>query len=107
MNVTDESVETAINYLASTDIKHAKAKAELNALKDLTKTVLGFAFLEADGTVEQKKAIAHTNDDYIAHIKKIEALEVDYQVMSNKRERAKLTIELWRSVNANRRASNI
>lgn len=105
--ITDEKVEAAINYLGKTDEEHARAKAELTALKDLTKTVLAYEFLDAEGAIEKRKAESYASPSYKGHIQKIEELEVNFQMLVNKRDRAKLTIELWRSFNANRRSGNV
>lgn len=105
--VSDQDAQAALNYLAQTDIEHAAKKAELNAKKDLTKTVLAYEFADATGAQEARKMQAFASDSYRDHINAISTLEIDYQTMHNKRDRARLTIELWRSVNANRRQGNI
>lgn len=105
--VHDEKVQQALNYLAGTDEEHAAAKAEMVAMKELTKTVLAYEFLDAEGAIEKRKAASYQSKSYQGHIEKIQSLEIKYQTMLNKRDRAKLTIELWRSCNANRRQGNI
>jgi len=105
-DITDNTVEQALSYLAKTDVDHARARAEVNALNDLTKTVLGFSFESSEGTVEAKKASAYRSGEYIAHIEKKKQAEIAYFEMDNKRKRAALTIEVWRSINANRRQGN-
>lgn len=105
--ITEKSVEAALRYLAETDAKHAMAKAEINALEDLTKTVFGFSFESTTGAVEARKAAAYTTNEYIAHIEKKKQAEIAYFEMDNKRKRAMLQIEVWRSLNANRRQGNI
>lgn len=105
--ITDEVVAKALEYLGKTDKAHAMARAEVNALNDLTKTVLGFSFESSEGTVEAKKAAAYRSDEYVAHIEKKKKAEIDYFEMDNSRKRAALTVEVWRSLNANRRTGNV
>lgn len=106
-NVTDKHVEMCLKYLTETDRDHAIARAEVNALDDLTKTVLGFAFESAVGAVEARKAEAYRSGEYIAHIEKKKQAEISYFEMDNRRKHAMLKIEVWRSINANRRQGNI
>ena len=42
MKITDETVEQAVGYLASTDESHARARAAYNALSEMRKTVRAF-----------------------------------------------------------------
>lgn len=106
-NVTDKNVEMCLKYLTETDREHAVARAEVNALDAITKTVLGFAFESAQGAVEARKAEAYRSDDYVAHIEKKRQAEIAFFEMDNRRKHAMLKIEVWRSLNANRRQGNI
>jgi len=107
MNITDESVEKAVNYLASTDERHANARAEYNALSELRKTVRAFCFGDAEGGVKEREMAAECHPDYVAHIEKIKQAEIEFHTLHNKRKRAELTIELYRTYSANVRRGNI
>ena len=107
MNISDEHVEKAIAYLAETDEPHARARAEYNALSELRKTVRAFCFQEAKGGVKEREMAAECNPDYVAHIEKIKASEIEYHTMHNKRKRAELTVELYRTTSANQRRGNV
>lgn len=106
-NVTDAHVEACLRYLSETDKAHAVARAEVNALNDLTKTVLGFSFESTEGTQEARKAAAYRSDDYIAHIEKKKQAEIAYFEMDNRRKHAMLKIEVWRTTQANRRQGHV
>ena len=97
----------AVQYLSETDVDHANAKANLNALQELKKTIYGYAFIDAQGSVEARKAAAYTSSEYIEHIEKIKQAEIDYQVMTNKRTNAALSVELYRTMSANNRKGQI
>lgn len=105
--VTEEQVSLALKYLAQTDSEHARAKAEVNALGDLTKTVLGFEFESSEGAAEARKAAAYRSQAYQAHVEKKRVAEIAFFEMDNKRKRAALLVDVWRSVNANRRTGNV
>lgn len=105
-NVSDAHVEACLKYLTETDKSHAIARAEVNALNDLTKTVLGFSFESTEGTQEARKAAAYRSPEYVAHIEKKRQAEIAYFEMDNRRKHAMLKIDVWRSFNANRRQGN-
>lgn len=107
MNITDESVEAAVAYLAETDVTHARARAEYNALSEMRKTVRAFCFGDAEGGVKEREMLAECHCDYIAHIEKIKQAEIHFHTLHNKRKRAELTIELYRTYSANVRRGNI
>ena len=109
MNHEDQA-EKALNYLASTDEEHSNAKALLSALQEQRKTVKAMVYLQhiergkGQGVSEQE---AYNSDEYREHIVKIQNAEADYQLLQNKRKRAELTIELWRTFSANQRRGNV
>ena len=105
--VTDDDVELAVKYLASTDQSHAMARAEYNALSELRKTVRAFCFDDAKGGVAERTMAAERHDDYVAHIEKIKAAEIEFHTLHNKRQRAVLTVDLYRTYAANSRKGNI
>lgn len=107
MEISDANVEKAIAYLAETDELHARARAEYNALSELRKTVRAFCFQDAEGGVAERTMKAECSPDYIEHIEKIKVSEIEYHTMHNKRKRAELTVELYRTTSANQRKGNI
>ena len=105
--VTDDDVELAVKYLASTDQSHAMARAEYNALSELRKTVRAFCFDDAKGGVAERTMAAERHPDYVAHIKKIKAAEIEFHTLHNKRHGSVLTVDLYRTYAANSRKGNI
>jgi len=103
----DNDVELAVKYLASTDESHAKARAEYNALSELRKTVRAFCFEESKGGVAERTMAAERHPDYVAHIDRIKQAEIEFHTMHNKRKRAEITVELYRTMAANSRKGNI
>jgi len=105
--LTEENVEAAVNYLASTDESHAVARAQYNALSELRKTVRAFCFGEAKGGVKEREMAAECDVAYTDHIELIKEAEIHFHTLHNKRKRAELTIELYRTYSANVRRGNI
>lgn len=100
-------VEKALRYLAKTDEEHARAKALVKALEQSLKTTRGLIFLDAQGTVAEREARSYGHDAYQAKLGEYKEAIYDYELLENKRTRAVLTIDLWRTVESSRRAGNI
>lgn len=105
----DDKAEAALNYLTGTDESHARARAEHQALVDLKKTIKGFAFdsLPDQMKVTEKETMAYADPTYIEHIEKTKKAAEELYLLDNKRERARLTIEMWRTFSSNKRKGNI
>ena len=105
--ISDDDVQKAIDYLKSTDEPHAKARAEYNALSELRKTTRAFCFGEAKGGVKEREMAAECHPDYVAHIERIKVAEIHFHELHNRRKRAELTVDLYRTICANQRRGNI
>lgn len=105
--IGDEKVTKALKYLAETDEPCAKARAYMEGLKDLEKTILGEVFLDEGGTIAERDAKARTSAEYHEWRDNCEQARTDYYTMANKRKTAELIVEVWRSENANRRRGNV
>jgi len=101
--ITEQQVEKAIHYLADTDEPCARAKALVKALEHGFKTVAASEFVSFDGPQGERQQRAYASQAYKDHTSKYEEAITDYEIMANKRKRAELTIDVWRSINANRR----
>lgn len=105
----EDRAELALNYLAKTDLEHAQAKAKLSALQEHRKSVKAAVYIDyvnkgkSQGIAEQE---AYRSDNYRDVIEQIETAEVDAIHLTNKRKRAELTIELYRTHSANQRRGN-
>ncbi len=105
--IDDKQAEKAIRYLADTDESHARARAEYNALSELRKTVRAFCFEASEGGVKEREMAAERHSDYIGHIEKIKVAEIEFHTLHNKRKRAELTVDMYRTYSANIRKGNI
>jgi len=95
--------DKSLAYLASTDNACAKAKSLMLGLEAKEKTILATEVLGLAGTIQEKDARARTSDSYLKWIADYENSVYEYEIMKNRRTRAMLIVECWRSENANRR----
>lgn len=106
--ISNDRLQKALEYLATTDDKCAKAKSLMIGLENQIKTVKSIAFLQADAkTATEREAIAYASETYREHINKHEVATYEYETMRNKRLTEELVVECWRSINASRRNGNI
>ena len=104
----DKQVEKALAYLAETDEPHANAKASVKGLEQRKKTIHATALLAVQGTsVAERDAKALTSPEYKKFLDDYEVAVYDEQILYNKRKRAELTVEVWRSMNAAHRRGNV
>jgi hypothetical protein len=101
--MTEAQVEKAMHYLAETDEPHAKAKALVKGLEQSLKTVKAIAYLGAEGTVAERESQAYASMEYRAQTEAYQNAVGDYELLENKRTRAVLTIDVWRTMEASRR----
>ena len=105
---TESDISAALRYMAETDEQGAKLAAHVKALEHQAKTIKGLAFLDATGaTMAEKEAEAVSSSAYRAWIEDYENAVADSETIKAKRKRAELTVEVWRSINANQRRGNV
>ena len=100
----EDDVAKALTYLADTDIEYATNVARVKALDYQIKTIKALVFLDKEGSVADRTAKSESSQAYRAFVKDYETAVYDKEVVAAKRKRAELTIEVWRSLNSNRRA---
>lgn len=105
--ISAEMRDSALQYLASTDESCANARALQLYLEAKEKTILSMSMLDLVGTVQEKDCKARTSSTYMEWLEQYKDAVADFELQRNKRKRAELTIECWRSENANLRRGNI
>jgi len=103
MSITQERMEKALEYLATTDEPFAEAKSLMEGKAKQEKTVLGLVFLRETGTKDEREYQARVSDSYHTWKREYEAAVLDFELYKNRRITATLLSELWRSLNSNRR----
>ena len=100
--------EKAIEYLAETENKYAHLKAQVKYAPERLKAFLSVLEMESDlPSATARKTAAMANDEYDALIEAQETIAREYNVIAEKRRRAEITIEMYRSVNSAMKRGNI
>ena len=105
MSLPDEDrVSKAVDYLVKTDEPWARACAALEAAEMAAKQEREIAFLEAEGTQGEKAAKANSSGRVKLAGKAVEAAVFEKELLKARRGTALVVIDVWRSLNSNRRA---
>ncbi len=105
MIVTDDNIHDALAYLAIDPHPFALARKDVVDAENKAKQIYARAFLSADGSVAAKEATAEISPEYV-EAKNDEATAIQELERHKARARAaEMLIEVWRSENANARAS--
>lgn len=105
--ISPARLEKALTYLAETDEVCASHKAEVARSEYMAKVADAMAFKLAEGNNEERKVEARLAQPVIEawekHFKAVQA----YETIRAKREREILIVDVWRSLNANRRTGQV
>ena len=101
--ISENQVEKAMNYLAETDEDYGKSVGLVKGLEHYLKTVKSQVFLNSSGTVAEREAKSYASKDYREKILEHQNAVTDKEIMAAKRKRAELTVDVWRTQQANRR----
>ena len=105
--ITDQKLEAALKYIAETDELHATAKQHLLTMEQDIKTQKAIAFEEMTGSATEKNAKLYNCENVKQSIKSWGQCVFDYQLLENKRKRAFITIEVYRTQSANARQGHV
>lgn len=101
--IEEAKLEAAMNYLATTDEVCAELKTNVARSEYMAKVAESMAFNLLEGPMEARKNEARVatsvKDAWESHFQATQA----YEIVRARRERAVLTVDVWRSQNANRR----
>lgn len=112
MEITEERVQKALDWLTENAVKGAKARATRLHLEDYSKSLLGRLMGEIKQengkmAVELVKAAASSHPDYLEHLQALQyAIEED-ELMRWRRDSARAVLDSFQTVSANRRAEKI
>lgn len=107
MTVSSERLSQALTYLAETDKACADANIEMQRREYAADKTLKRVFLDMTGNNEERKAKAVTSSDYDSAMTRYFEAAAEYETMKAKRKTEELIVEVWRSLNANRRQGTI
>jgi hypothetical protein len=95
MNEID--VDTHLHFLLSSAEEYASATSRSKYYERFLKSIESKFFLEATGTIDQRKSIARINPEYLEAVEEAKNADYDYALLYAKRESAKLAISLYQS----------
>ena len=105
MIVTDNHVQTALEYLAIDPHPIALARKDTVDAANKCKAIFARLYLAADGSVATREAIATASTEYTtAKDQEAEAI-LELECQRAKSRSAEMLIECWRSESANIRAA--
>jgi hypothetical protein len=99
--------EWAIEFLADTDEIAAELKAQVRRKEFLCKRVRSHQITLSEGSIELRKAKAEISNAVIDSETELADAIVEFETILNKRTTKVLILEVWRSINANRRVGNV
>ena len=103
-NVLDDySPGDDLKRLANTDHEAAQLKRGVEAASYILKKRKYIEFLGASGNNEERKAKSETSDSHADATEKYLDAVVASESLQNERKTCQLRIDVWRSLNANRR----
>jgi hypothetical protein len=105
--ISSERLEKALTFIAQTDEEFADLKVETMRKDFICKTVRARLYLQASGTVEERKASAEIDIETIRAEEERFAVEAAYEKLKARRFREELIIECWRTESANLRKGGI
>ena len=100
-------VSEAIQYLVDTDDAYGQMKGLVKGLEYRIKVCKAMEFLKADGSAAEREQKATASQAYKDLVKEYQDAVTDFETVAARRETRILTVEVWRSQNANKRVGNI
>lgn len=101
-------ITECLQSLALSDEQYGTARAKVKALEYHLKVCKNQGILASDHkTGVLKEAEAYTTRDYTDLVEAYENACIDAEILGAKRKTWELTIAVWQSQNANKRAGNI
>lgn len=103
MAIDEARAEKALLFLEHTDAQYADTRVMMLRAEYLVDVTECMVYKTLEGSIEDRKRLAKSDtatqakfDDYLKSVR-------DYEFLRARRRRAELTLEMWRSLNANRR----
>ncbi len=108
MNISEERMERALDFLAQTDSEYAERVGAVMRYEFMLEAAEALAFKASDATsAEARKQDAKISEPVRKAQEDLIQATVERERVKAQRKRAEITIETWRSLNANRRQGNI
>ena len=106
--ISDDRLHKALTYLAETDAPYAEARGQLLRCEHAAKLARARMYLLSDRkSVEDRKADAEVSADVRDADAQVADQTVTVEALRAKRTTEVTIVEVWRSLQANRRVGNV
>jgi hypothetical protein len=105
--ISEKRLEEAMRMLATTDETSAELKTNMLRKEYVMDLARRRCFLIHEGNIEERKAKAETDNSVTLAAEVYYEAVGAYEKLKAQRATEELIVEVWRSLNANRRAGNI
>lgn len=101
--VSEDEVERAIRWMATTDTELADWRVQVLRTEYLAEVAEAMFYKHSEGSVEDRKKAAKASDEVKAAMENFLTATRGYEKLRAQRKSAELLFNFWQSVNANRR----
>lgn len=108
MNITDEDIERALDYLRDNAAPAAAAKGERIFCEEYRKSLKAILASQSNETSEHaKNDFAYSHQKYLEHLERLKRAVIEDEKNRGLRAAAEAKIEAWRTMSSNYRAMKI
>ena len=107
MSISQDEVEKALDYLATSAKTYAEAKGRRVWLEEKRKIIKAQAFSLAEGTKDERESAAYQSGDYKQCVEDLRDAVVAEETSRAWRTAAEAKIEVFRTLESSRRAANV
>ena len=105
--LSDDRIEAALLFLANSAKDYAEAKGQRVWLEHRMKTVKAQVLLANEGTVSEREARAYASDEFKGATDEMKDAVVKEETLRALRVAAEAKIDVFRTLEASKRASNV
>ncbi len=105
--MNDASMEKALLLLAETSEEYGALCGQVVWHEERLSIVRAQGFLEAEGTVAEREARAKSTHDYYEALEEYRDSVRERETLRARRAAASAGVEIWRSLQATKRAANV
>lgn len=104
---SEDNVERALLELRDTDEEYGRLRGQILGLEKNEKVIFGAEYLETEGTVDERKSMAHNSTAYKEWLSVYEGAVSDLHILTAKRTTKQAFLECWRSIYSGRKRGNV
>ena len=103
-----KEAEKALDYLRESEEEYARYRGLMKAISQREKIALArIMFDSPESSAAGRKAWAEASEEFEKVVDESQEIQTECELISAKRERANLTIEMFRSINSQMKKGNI